>query len=379
VFFNKEVGKVARAAYFAELREAIKAGKIRERPESELLEVREFVEISVSWKIKVKVKRGGKTIREFWREFFGVVSYEPGDVLHPLWRQASEWEEEEWRDLPPERLKELGVFRKDGQFSVQIVSKIKDLPAAVRQRIRHIPASLIGRERKEFILAGNAQLLADYARRLNNLIDQFLAKKRVSPELMEKASVELSRIYELLERSRTFLKRKALEDIELASQGKFWERPGKIIQVSADLLNQRALDYEMAFKSIVLGEKWLRLMLDSERRFRHCYNRLGELAMKLQDLLSEKEIIELTDLRPIAKEAHGILNHLNREVHFNPYYQRLQTPEFQRLSHVQMHAEAGRGKTVLNSIKLAAVKLEAVAIGERVTRAEARKEKEALF
>jgi len=370
---------VARAAYFAELREAIKAGKIRERPESELLEVREFVEISVSWKIKVKVKRGGKTIREFWREFFGVVNYEPGNVLHPLWRQASEWEEEEWRDLPPERLKELGVFRKDGQFSVQIVSKIKDLPAAVRQRIRHIPASLIGRERKKFVLAGNAQLLTDYARRLNNLIDQFLAKKRVSPELMEKASVELSRIYELLEGSRTSLKRKALEDIELASQGRFWERPGKIIQVSADLLNQRALDYEMAFKSIALGEKWLRLMLDSERRFRNCYNRLGELAMKLQDLLSEKEIIELTDLRPIAKEVHGILNHLNREVHFNPYYQRLQTPEFQRLSYVQMHAEAGRGKTVLNSIKLAAAKLEAVAIGERVTRVEARISKEALF
>jgi hypothetical protein len=44
-----------------------------------------------------------------------------------------------------------------------------------------------------------------------------------------------------------------------------------------------------------------------------------------------------------------------------------------------MHAEAGRGKTVLNSIKLAAAKLEAVAIGERVTWAEARKKREALF
>lgn len=379
MFFNKEVGKVTRAAYFAELREAIKVGKIENMPEYELLVVREPVQILVRWKERAAMRRKGVIIRVYYREYKGIVAFNPGNVLHPLWRQASEWEEEEWRNLPEERLKEFGVFRKDGQFSVQIVSKIKDLPAAVRQRIRHIPASLIGRERKKFVLAGNAQLLTDYARRLNNLIDQFLAKKRVSPELMEKSSVELSRIYELLEGSRTSLKRKALEDIELASQGKFWERPGKIIQVSADLLNQRALDYEMAFKSIALGEKWLRLMLDSERRFRHCYNRLGELAMKLQDLLSEKEIIELTDLRPIAKEAHGILNHLNREVHFNPYYQRLQTPEFQRLSYVQMHAEAGRAQTLLNSIKNAAAKLEAVAIGGKVTRAEARKKREALF
>lgn len=370
---------MARAAYFVELREAIKAGKIREKPEYDLLEVWQPVQIPVCWKDKIRIRRAGKVIREFWREYFGLVSYNPGDVLHPLWRQVSEWEENEWRDLPEERLKELGVFRKNGQFTVQIVSKITDLPAAVRQRIRHIPANLIGRERKRFVLAGNAQLLAEYATRLNNLMNQFLTALRVSPELMEKASVEFARIYESLEKSRTSLKRKALGDIQEASQAGFREMPARTAQINVNLLNQRLLDYEMAFKSIALGEKWLRLMLDSKRRFRHCYNRLGELAMKLQDLLSEKEIIELTDLRPIAKEAYGIWNHLNREVHFNPYYQRLQTPEFQRLSRVLIRAEAGRGKTVLNSIKLAAAKLEAIAIGEKVTRAEAQKEREALF
>lgn len=369
---------MVRAAYFVELREAIQTGEIKARAEYELLEVWQPVQISVRWKDKIRVRRAGKVIREFWREYFGLVIYNPGDVLHPLWRQVSEWEENEWRGLPEEKLKKLGVFRKNGQFTVQIVSKITDLPAAVRQRIRHIPASLIGRERKRFVLAGNAQLLADYVTRLNNLMNQFLTAPRVSPELMEKASAEFARIYESLERSRTSLKRKALGDIRETSQAGFREMPARAAQINVDLLNQRLLDYEMASKSIVLGEKWLRLMLDSERRFRRCYNRLGELAMKLQVLLSEKESIEPADLWPIAKEAYGIWNHLNREIRFNPYYQRLQAPEFQRLSRVQIHAEAGRGKTVLNSIKLAATKLEAVAMGEKITRAEAQKEREAL-
>lgn len=318
-------------------------------------------------------------IREVWREYLGFVTYNPGDVLHPRWRKASAWEEEEWRGLPEEKLRDLGVLRRNGELSIQIVEKIVDLPAAVRQRIRHIPASLIGRERKRFVLSGNAQLLRDHATRLNNLVNQFLERPRVSPELMERASIELTRTYQLLERSKTSWKRKALEDIQLASQGKFWEMPGRTTQVSADLLNQRALGYEMASKSIELGEKWLGLMIDSERRFRWCYNLLGKLGMRLQDLLRVGEELSPAELRPIAQGAYGILNHLNQHVHFDPYYRRLQAPEFQRLSRVQIHAEAGKGKTLLNSIKNATAKLEAVAIGEKVTRAELRRKRETLF
>ncbi len=83
---------------------------------------------------------------------------------------------------------------------------------------------------------------------------------------------------------------------------------------------------------------------------------------------------------PIANEAHGIWKHLTENVpRFNPYYSRLQAPEFQRLSRIILHAEKGKAETVLNDLMEAAAKLEAIAIGERVTQAELRKEKETLL
>ena len=133
-------------------------------------------------------------------------------------------------------------------------------------------------------------------------------------------------------------------------------------------------------KSIELAEKWRNLMATIERRFRSCYKRLGQLGEKLQGLLSSGEAIQPEALLSIANEAHGIWKHLEEQIpNFNPYYQRLQEPEFQRLSRTILHAQKGRAETVLNDIKEATAKLEAVAIGEKVTRAELRKEKEELF
>lgn len=370
---------MGRAAYMSELREAIQTKKVKEKPEYELLEVWEPIQIPVRWRQRVEVKREGEVVSVHWREYPGLVTYTPGDVLHPLWRAVNEWEREEWENLSEEKLKELGVFRKNGQFSIQVISKIKDLPAAARQRIRHIPASLIARERKKFVLAGNARLIGGFATKLNNLVNEFLKTEKPSLELIERASTEFTQTYWLLERSRTSLKRRALEDIQLALQGKFWEIAARGAQVSADLLNQRVRDYEMAFKSIELGGKWLGLILDIERRFRNCYNRLGQLGMRLEKLLRESPTIGPTQLLPIANEAYGIWTYLQKEVHFNPYYQRLQEDDFRHLQNVVKHAEDRKGQTVLNLIKNATGKLEAVAIGGKVTRAELRKEKETLF
>jgi hypothetical protein len=101
--------------------------------------------------------------------------------------------------------------------------------------------------------------------------------------------------------------------------------------------------------------------------------------MRLEELLRENSALGPAQLLPIANEAYGIWIHLQKEIHFNPYYQRLQEDDFQRLQNVVKRAEDGRGKTVLNLIKNAAAKLEAIAIGEKVTRAELKRKKEALF
>jgi len=373
------------AAYWMEFQPKIRKGMkgmARELAEYEIIEVLQPILISVRWKEKARVIQKGKVIREYWQEYSGLVEYKPGEVLHREWRGACEWEIEEWKTLSEEKLKELGVFRKDGEFFIQVVEKIRDLPAAVRQRGRHIPAKKIARVRRGFVLAGDTQILGNYAIRLSSLLQEFLKGVKPSPQLTEKASDELVRLFQLLEGSRTSLKRRALKEIQLTKEGKlkFWVAVAKVSVALSDLLNQRVQDYEIAMKSIKLAGKWLRLQTEIERRFRDCYNRLGQLGEELQRLLSSGEVIQPKDLLRIANEAYGIWKHLTEKVpNFNPYYRRLQEPEFQRLSRVKAHAQQGRAETVLNDIKEATAKLEAVAIGEKPTRAELRKEKETLF
>jgi len=369
------------AAYWSEFfQSAIEKGLAKLVPEYNVIEALSPIPILVYWKKKFEVTSDGKVVKEYWRDYWGLVEYKPGQVLYRRWRPASDWEIEEWRNFPEEKLKELGVFRKGGEFSVQIVEKVIDLPAAIRQLGRHIPAEKIARPRKEFILAGDAQLLADYAGRLDTLLQDFLKSPRPNSQFVERASREFGQISQILERGRTYLKRKALGEIRLAQQGKFWEVTAQTSQAIADLLKERAEDYEIAVKSIEMAEKLRDLMVKIEQRFRNCYNRLGQLGEQLQGLLVSGEKIEPKNLLSIANEAHGIWKHLTENVpRFNPYYSRLQAPEFQRLSRIILHAEKGEAETVLNDIMEAAAKLEAIAIGERVTQAELRKGKETLL
>lgn len=359
------------AAYWIEFQPKIQEGMAREIPEWEVIEVLQPIQIAICWKEKT---RGG------WQEYLGFAVYNPGEVLHREWRIASQWEIEKWQALSEEKLKELSVFKKNGEFSVQIVEKIVDLPAAIRQKGRHVPARKIARMREKFVLAGSSQILAGYASRLSALLQDFLRTQKPDAQLMERASTDLIQVSQLLEGSRTSFKKRAAAEIQLILQGEFWEIPAKTSQAITELLNQRAKDYEIAAKSITLAEIWRDLMADIERRFRNCYNRLGQLGERLQKLLSDGKEISAKELLSIANEAQGIYLHLIREVpNFNPYYQRLQTPEFQRLSRVAEHGREGRAETVFNDIEEAMAKLEAVAIGEKPTRAELRKGKVVLF
>ena len=366
----------ARSAYWKEFqRAAIDTRLAREVQGFEVIEALALIQIPVQW--KGKVTRSGQVI---WREYFGVAEYTPGQVLHPEWRAATEWENEAWQNLSDDQLQELGVFTQDGAFSSQIVEKIKDLTAAIRQRGRHIPDSEIFRRRRRFVLAGHAQLLSQYASQLNRLIQSFLEAPRPSAQVMEQGADELSQIYLDFERRRTVLMGHAKREIQSALQGEYWEVQSHTAQAVAHILAARVRDYEMAIRTLDLAFKLRILMADIERRFRNAYNRLGQLGQELQGLMSPGQAVPPMDLLRIANEASGIWRHLEEQVpKFNPYYERLQEPEFQRLSRVLSHAEAGRDSTVFNFIEGAAAKLEAVAIGERPTRAELTKERQTLF
>lgn len=363
---------MTRSAYWSEFQQAAIETKLaRELPEHEAIAVLDLVLVPVHWKVRAKTE---------WRERSGVTQYIPGQVLHREWRPASEWETAEWENLPEEALHALGVFWQQGIYSIQIVEKIKDLPAAIRQRARHVPARKIARKGRTFALAGDAQTLAVYARRLSGVIQDTMGDQRPTPQVMEQASLELAQIALELEQSKTALKTRARQEIALALQGRFWEVPAMAGQAMADLLKERVRDYEIAIKSVELAEKWRNLMADIERRFRNCYRRLGQLGQRLQEMQLSGVAIEPSVLLAIAKEAHGIWIYLQEPTfNFGPYYHRLQEPEFHRLSRVLDHAKEGRASTVFNDIELAAAKLEAVAIGEKPTRVELLREKETLL
>lgn len=277
--------KRTRAAYWREFKKmAIDTKIAKELPEYQIIELSVPVSIPVRWKKRVTRKEG-----KVWREYQGLAEYQPGQVLHREWRRASSWEVEEWNEFSSEALEALGVFKRNGEYFIQIVEKIKDLRAAVRQRCRHILGEI----------------------------------------------------------------RRARE------QQKPWQLP---VQAS---------QYEIASSSLELAEKWFRLTRDIEQRFGSCYQRLGQLGQELQEKMLQGEEVSLDVLFLIAREADGIRQYLLKRIpNFEPYYSRLQEPEFQRLSRVLEHAEQRRAKTVYNDIEKAKAKLEAMAIGEKPAWAE---------
>ena len=355
---------MARAPYFVQLEEIIKRKAVLRTPGFNLLAVRELVELIVRWKVK---KKG------VWQEQEENIVLKPGIVLHLRWRILNKAEME----LSDEELKKLKVFQKKRKKEVLIVEQIKDLPAAIRRALRHIPAALIGQERKGFRLSGDANQLEAFVIGLNKLMQRYLLTPKPSSALKEKASKVLSQSSSALENSKDLCKRLALAEIDLARKAKSaLEVPGRLAQATTNLLVRRLLDYELAFRSIENAEKWFSLMVQIENLFQKSYNRLGHLGQEIEMALKRNGSSLTPHFLEIAKEVCGIYTEMNRKVYFNPYYQRIQAPEFQRLRNVLNHAKAGKPDTVLRTIKGAVSKLEAVAIGEKPTLVELQKAKE---
>ncbi len=373
--------QLERRAYRWQLDGDIRIGAFKEFPDEQLIAVvlPEVWESSLrTQKIKRKFKgeNGQVHAREDWQTYEAVTVYKRGEVLHTILRRANEAEKEGWKNLTEEKAKELGIIRRGEELWVPVVMKIKEgLRAGARQRIRHIPASLVERRGRRFVIAGDARKLAGYAERLEETIRPLLKATPPSREFLEKASDEFLQTWSLSERRKTWLVKKAREEMVLARrEGKFWQMAAHGGAALEALLEERARKYEMAARSYNLGVKWVGLDEETSQKFRYADDGLTRLGMRLDQFEMRGETPKPDDT--ITKEALGIYRYLiNAEgSHFDPYCERVWSNEFQALQEIPELAQEGKWwPTISNIIRNATAKLEVLAKGERISEAEIRR------
>ncbi|MBU2578492.1 hypothetical protein KKA69_06770, partial [Patescibacteria group bacterium] len=372
--------QVERSAYVWQLDELIQSGEFREFPDKELIAVlvpeKKITSIrKQKIRRKFKGKDGEEYYREYLREYEAVSIYKRGEALHIISRKGNEGEKEEWKKLSEEELRQKSIIQRNGKFWVLVVMKIEEgLRAGARQRIRHIPASLVERRGRRFVIAGDARKLAGYAERIEETIRPLLKATPPSPEFLEKASDGFLQTWSLSERGRTWLMKKAREEMMLARQGKFWQMASHGGAALEALLEERARKYEMTVKSYNLGVKWAALDEETSQKFRYAYDGLGRLGMRLDQFEMRGETPRPDDT--ITKEAIGIYHYLIKAEgsHFGPYCERVWSDEFQALKEVPELAQEGKWwPTISNIIRNATAKLEVLAKGERISEAEIRR------
>jgi len=325
--------QLERRAYRRQFDELIKTGQCKEFPDKELIAV------LVPAVILTSIRRG-KT----GKKYQAVSVYKRGEVLHPTFRKGN------------------------------VVMKIEEgLPAGIRQMMRHIPGSLVGRKGKDFVLAGDAQTLAAYAAKLNNIIRPLL-KLFPSSQVLEEASREYLQILSFSEKHKSRLMELASKEINLAKEGKYWQKAAHIGTVLNLILEERARKYETAVRFWTLGKKWWDFYEETYRSFRNAYQRMGELIMEMEREKSESR------KTTIAKELSGIYLHLtNLEgSYFNPFCKRVQSPEFQALAKVLTWADEGKWDKIERVAKRALAKIELLVKGEVPTLREIQRERELL-
>lgn len=372
--------QLERRAYRWQLEGDIKIGAFKEFPDGELI----AVVLPEVWESSLRVQKvrkkskgedGQVYYREDWQTYEAVTVYKRGEVLHTILRRANEAEKEEWKNLTEEKAKELGIIRRGEELWVPVVMKIEEgLRAGARQRIRHIPASLVERRGRRFVIAGDAQKLANYAERIEEAIRPLLRVTPPSSEFLEKVSDEFLQTWSLSERGRTWLMKKAREEMMLARQGKFWQMAVHGGAALEALLKERARKFEMAVQSYNLGVKWATLDEKTCQQFKYAYEGLGRLRMRLNQFEIRGETPKPDD--QIVKESSGIYSYLiNAEgSNFKPYSERVESDEFQALKRIPDLAEEGKWwPTIANILENATAKLEVIAKGERPTRAEIRR------
>src|SRR5262249_49362764 len=66
-----------------------------------------------------------------------------GPLIAPQWRAANQAEQQKLASAPEAELRVWGVRNEKGEIRVKVLSQIKDIHAAIRQSLRHIPRNFL--------------------------------------------------------------------------------------------------------------------------------------------------------------------------------------------------------------------------------------------
>ena len=81
-------------------------GRLEYLEEYDLIRAREKVSLTYPQKKKKRVRREGKVVEEYWQDYEERFEFEPGIVYNFTRKNGAEWENEEWRNWPEEKLRE---------------------------------------------------------------------------------------------------------------------------------------------------------------------------------------------------------------------------------------------------------------------------------
>jgi hypothetical protein len=352
-----------RAPYEAQIEELETAGMVKFFKKHNIYAVLAVQEIPIYW------KKNGRECQE-------IDTLTPGMVLYPRPRGLSKWE----RELSEEEEKLFGINLEWNQ--VRVVYRFPDLWGAIRQRGRHIIDNLIERriplnKETEAIIPGEAKRMKDLSLLLNDFTNRFL-RERITPQLEKSFFKEISPVHQELETARDEFKVKATQLLEEALEEKGVKRAAKSAEALAKILNRWVEVIEIVSNSLKQAENWLLLCREIEMKVSWAYKRLAKLAEELSEMSGFGQSPQPAKLKEIANEFWGILIYLNREVLFNPYYQRVGTPEVQNLAKAKKYAKEGKEKKILNLAKQTLSKLGAIVLKEKPTSTEILRRKRSL-
>ena len=268
------------------------------------------------------------------------VPIEKGLLLAPYWRKANP--AEQWRldSLSEAEARAWGVSRADGEVRIRLLSHLRDIHAAIRQSLRHVPRHVIGQEvrlpGKTLALPGRLRALADLGEEFLNLNAGIAELTNLHPTAAGEVLENLSRLC-----GRVAAAVKECEALPPAA-GPQGPAAAALARVLVDL--KIAVKYLRRAECLIAFDNGLR-------------EKIGWGYERLMEILAEAGGGGLSG--PAVVRAQDVYTFLAEQVHINPYYaERIASPEFQRL------AQAGRraARTALNYVKAAAYKLEAVAL-----------------
>lgn len=325
-----------RGLYFKDVQPLVDQGTLLSVGGSDLLQVVKPCEI-VFQRPALRRKAKQPALMELEEK----VEISKGILLAPYWRKVTRAEQQKLEGLTEAELEPWCIRREKGEFRIKVLSQIRDIHAAIRQSLRHIPRNFLGQQvkftSKTFSLLQELQPLASLEEELLNLNASIIELATAPPSAVNEVIESLAKFYELIST--------AIEGIEsLRDQAR--SRLGAPLGALSRLLT----DLRIMEKHLRRAEKLIAYDKALKEKIGWGYEKLMEIVRKArEDTLTDEDVVR----------AHGIYKFLTHEIHVNPYYaERIGCREFQKLGQIKDRST----RTALNSIKSAAFKLEAVAL-----------------